>query len=71
MTPAQIRRKLKTIQKHQDKWADAEIDLKNICLHPAASKKYRGNSGNYDPSADSYWVEYKCPDCGKFWCEDQ
>lgn len=71
MTPAQIRRRLKTIQKHQDKWADAEKELQQICNHPNADKKYCGNSGNYDPSADSYWIEYRCPDCGKFWIEDQ
>lgn len=33
--------------------------------------KYRGNTGNYDPSADSYWVEFKCPVCGDHWTESQ
>ena len=71
MTPAQIRRRLKTIQKHQDKWDIAEKDLQEICIHPNVDEKYKGNSGNYDPSADSYWIEYRCPDCDKFWIEDQ
>lgn len=71
MTQAQVRRRLKTIQKHQDKWDIAEKDLQEICNHPNVDKKYKGNSGNYDPSADSYWIEYRCPDCGKFWIEDQ
>lgn len=71
MTPAQVRRKLATINKHQTKWDDAERELQSTCSHPAASKKHCGNSGNYDPSADSYWIEFKCPDCGKRWMEDQ
>jgi hypothetical protein len=71
MTPAQIRRRLATIEKHQNKWADAEKELRKVCNHPAADKKYCGTSGNYDPTADSYWIEYRCPDCGKFWTEDQ
>lgn len=27
--------------------------------------------GNYDPSADSYWIEFVCPDCHKKWIEEQ
>lgn len=71
MTPAQIRRKMKTILKHQAIWRTAEIDLQNQCNHVNVDKTYKGNSGNYDPSANSYWIEFKCSDCGKFWTEDQ
>lgn len=71
MTPAQVRRKLQTINRHQNKWDDAERELQASCSHPSASKKHCGNSGNYDPSADSYWIEYRCPDCNKRWNEDQ
>lgn len=71
MTPQQVRQRYKVIQQFQDKWADAEIDLQSTCKHPAVTKKYQGSSGNYDPSADCYWIEFKCPDCGKRWMEDQ
>lgn len=71
MTPAQIRRKLATIIKHQNKWDDAVRELQALCSHPTASKENRGSSGNYDRSADAYWIEFRCPDCGKFWMEDQ
>lgn len=71
MTPAQVRRRLKTILKHQSIWRKAEIDLQKQCNHVNVDETYKGNSGNYDPSADSYWIEYKCSDCGKFWREDQ
>jgi hypothetical protein len=43
------------------------------CKHP---KEYltqvsKANTGNYDPSCDSYWYEFKCDLCGSFWVEDQ
>lgn len=71
MTPAQIRRRLGTIQKHQTKWDAAERELQNLCKHPNADKKYNGSTGNWDRNDDSYWIEYKCPDCDKRWSEDQ
>lgn len=71
MTPAQVRRRLKTISKNQLKWDTAERELQSQCQHPSASKKYCGDTGNWDRSQDSYWIEYRCPDCGKFWSVDQ
>jgi len=71
MTPAQVRRKLATINKHQMKWDTAERELKELCSHVNVSKLRAGSSGNYDRSADAYWIEFRCPDCGKFWMEDQ
>lgn len=70
-TTNQIRRRLKTIEKHQERWELAEKELQSICQHPNANKKYCANTGNYDPTADSYWIEYKCPDCNKRWNVDQ
>lgn len=40
------------------------------CKHPNASKKECGDTGNWCPSDDRYWTEYKCPDCLKFWSVD-
>ena len=71
MTPAQVRRRLKTIQKHQDKWKLAEKELQDSCPHANVDEKYKGNSGNYDSSANSSWIEYRCLDCGKFWTKEQ
>ena len=71
MTPAQVRRKLATIQRNQTKWDQAERSLQHICPHPNASKKHCGSTGNWDRNDDAYWIEYKCPDCGKFWTVDQ
>jgi hypothetical protein len=71
MKPAQIRRKLARIQKHQERWDLAEKQLKELCSHPDTSKKHCGDTGNWDRNQDSYWIEYRCPDCGKFWSVDQ
>lgn len=70
-TPAQVRRKLATIHKHQEKWYKAEKELQTLCTHPNASKKYCADTGNWDRNSDTYWIEYRCPDCGKFWSVDQ
>ena len=55
---------------------EAEIEdkiraLQEECNHPNVEKEYRGSTGNYDPSCDAYWIEFKCPDCRKQWSEDQ
>ena len=71
MTPIQIRKRYAKIEAKQWKWADAERELQALCKHPDVTKKMCSNTGNYDPSADSYWYECKCPDCGKRWNEDQ
>lgn len=66
-----IRQRQTTLKK---KIFTANVDLKLLqseCTHPDASKTYRGDTGNYDRSQDSFWIEHKCPDCGKFWTTDQ
>lgn len=67
----QVRRKLTTIKNHQLKWNNEETNLQNLCPHPDVSKTYRGDSGNWDRSDDCYWIEFNCPDCNKYWVEDQ
>ena len=54
-----------------DKIQQAILALQTECTHPNVSRVAKSNSGGYDPSNDSYWYEFKCPDCQKFWCEDQ
>lgn len=47
--------------------------IQKDCKHPmsARDEKRGGDVGNYDPSADSYWIDYICGLCGKEWTEDQ
>jgi hypothetical protein len=59
------------IEKNIDKCTQKLYDLQDECPHTNVDKKYKANTGNYDPSADSYWIELSCPDCGKWWMEDQ
>ena len=60
----QIQKKLKSVQSELE-W------LQETCTHPNADVKHKGDRSNYDPSMDGYWIEYNCPDCGKFWTEDK
>lgn len=71
MTPAQIRRKWSTIDRKEEKLAQERATLQAECTHPNVVKKYDANTGNYDPTADSYWIDFTCPDCRKRWREDQ
>lgn len=40
-------------------------DLRVGCQHREGTYAYGGNTGNYDPSNDSYLRVYQCQDCGK------
>lgn len=48
-------------------------EIQDQCSHPEAAltKTYGSNTGNYDPSADGYWIDYTCGLCGKKWTGDQ
>jgi hypothetical protein len=45
--------------------------LQDNCPHENVAKEAHSNVGNYDPSADRYWYDITCDDCGKRWTEDQ
>jgi hypothetical protein len=53
-----------------DKIQQAIKDLQNECTHPNALRESKSFTGSYTES-DSYWYEFKCPDCQKFWSKDQ
>ena len=46
--------------------------LQDQCTHPkeALWEKYQSNTGNYDPTCDCYWIEYRCGICDKFWTKE-
>lgn len=51
--------------------AQAElIALRKNCPHANQTKVHRSDSGNYDSSADCYWIDFSCHDCGKRWTEE-
>lgn len=46
-------------------------EIQHNCVHEGLLGKYGANTGNYCKQDDSYWVEFMCPNCGKYWSEDQ
>ena len=61
----------KTICKKIDYWQDRLSEFQENCQHTNVVKTPKSDTGNWDKYSDSYWYEFKCPDCGKFWREDQ
>lgn len=60
----------KEVTKIKNKLEKLQLQLKTIqdnCPHTNVEYKYGGNTGNYDPTADVYWVDHKCNDCDKYW----
>lgn len=43
----------------------------NRCKHLKVVRIPRGNTGNYDPTQDCYWLDCSCETCLKRWTEDQ
>lgn len=39
--------------------------LRENCKHIHYLTTPKSNTGNYDPTADSYWISVECLDCGK------
>ena len=68
-----IREAIRVETKKRDEAANKIVKLQENCPHYSdhTTQKYRGNTGNYDPTADNYWVEIECLICGKKWREDQ
>jgi hypothetical protein len=45
--------------------------IRERCSHKTTTKEYGANTGNYDPSADVYWTDFTCSDCGYWWRETE
>lgn len=66
MTPT-VKRLIANVEK-----AQAELyAYRDQCKHVNAVRVPHSDTGNYDPSDDSYWYECECPRCGKVWDEPQ
>jgi hypothetical protein len=71
MTPAQIKRKLASIKRREEKLSHELAKLQALCPHPNVISKREGSTGNWDRHDDCWWTNYHCPDCSKRWTEDQ
>lgn len=67
----EIRENRESIQRHIDKANADMLELREQCMHPNVKKENKANTGDYDPSANHYWRDCACPDCGRRWMEDQ
>ena len=62
------------INKIKQKIRDLQAELEQIrasCPHPGLTGTYRADTGNYDSSADTYYIVYRCPECDAHWQEYQ
>lgn len=71
MTQKEIGAKYDSIIQKINSLEEEIFTLQSECEHPHVIKEYKADVGNYDPSADSYWIDWKCPDCRKWWRTDQ
>lgn len=55
---SQIKEQIESLQKELQ-------TLKKVCKHTRVIYNHGSNTGNYDPSADCYWLDVECIDCGK------
>jgi hypothetical protein len=69
--PRFIPQRLALLRKKAQLICDEITALQKECPHIKLTKKYGANTGNYDPSADSYWIDWHCTDCDSKWTTDQ
>jgi hypothetical protein len=69
--PEEIKVRRELLIKRQLKLTKEMNQLQEICPHVNATHINKANTGNYHPSCDSYWIDHRCPDCGKIWQTDQ
>lgn len=57
--------KVSELKQHIKTLQDEILSIQDECPHDRIVYKYKSNTGNYDPSCDSYWVEIDCLCCDK------
>jgi len=68
---ATVKQQMDKMLKQMDKLYAKQELLKSQCTHEGLLGEYGANTGNYCSSDNSYWVNFKCPQCDKCWREDQ
>ena len=63
-------RKINQINDIIEMLRERKQELVDACPHENGLYDYKGNTGNYDPSCDCYWIDATCLDCGKMWHVD-
>jgi hypothetical protein len=63
----------RTIHKAREAIAKANEEIRKAqtaCEHPGLRHRYGSNTGNYDPSSDTYWTDFYCNVCDAKWKVD-
>ncbi len=68
---AEKRKEFLVIQENLAKALEARIIFQEECPHEYVQVESFSDTGNYDPSEDSYWFEIVCKCCNGRWNEDQ
>jgi len=60
---------VKELKIEKQKIQDRINRIQDACSHPedCVTKEHRSDTGNYDPSCDSYWTNFHCDLCDKHW----
>lgn len=58
------------IDKHLLHWYDRRRLLRAKCPHTNVKKEHKSGGGGWS-TQETYWINFNCPDCGRFWTEDQ
>ncbi len=66
-----IKARIDRIDQMLEMYSQEKAQLQAKCPHDHVTYKYGANTGNYDPHADSYWVDLTCKDCGSRTHQDQ
>jgi hypothetical protein len=62
-TNRRVRKAHELIEKAREEIKKAQAS----CDHPGLRHQYGSNTGNYDPSSDSYWTDFYCNVCDMRW----
>lgn len=57
--------KVERIKAMQERLTDELRAIQDACPHTNKQGKYGGNTGNWCPQDDCYWIDVTCLDCQK------
>lgn len=67
MNSTVIRKQVSRIRAMQTRLIVEVQHLQEVCPHEHKTGKYKGDTGNWCPDDDSYWIDAHCLDCDKSW----
>lgn len=61
----QVEQEIRSIRQQIVELQQRALDIQVSCKHTKVQFEHKANTGNYDPSSDSDWIEVKCLTCLK------